>query len=63
MNTNFTYPTPSTQPAGKCHWERINGTDCLIDEDNVCWQQFPHSPADTWAGSIQRHETMSDNWE
>jgi hypothetical protein len=54
-------PTPQSVVIGKCHWERDGDTDRLIDEAGTVWQTFYRDgPHDTWAGSIQRHETMGD---
>lgn len=49
------------QVVGECHWERDDEADRLVDEAGTVWQTFYRGgPQDTWAGSIQRHETMGD---
>jgi len=56
-------PTPSTQVTGQCRWVRTPDEDLLVDEAGVVWQRFWRAgPRDSWSGSLQRHETMGDNF-
>lgn len=56
-------PTPQTTVTGECHWEHVHDESYLVDEAGVVWQtHWRGAPADTYAGSVQRHETLADNW-
>ena len=48
--------------SGQCRWIHDGDESRLVDEAGVTWQTHYRGGADTWAGSIQRHETMGDNW-
>jgi hypothetical protein len=56
-------PTPMMNPVGECNWQVHGDEAWLVDEAGVTWHTtWLPGPHDDWAGSIQRHETMGDNW-
>lgn len=54
-------PSPATAVTGVCHWEHDAEASYLVDEAGCIWQtHYRDTVPDTWAGSVQRHETMGD---